>query len=133
VRRHLPANTARPPSLFRAGVRPRSKIPEGEVLATLTTAGSIESPLLQLMKARGEFQVEKPPAMGYAELKRMKDKDRDSTLILDNLPDRDQDSADEVPKEEAKTVSFEPCIFERVPQNLMDRQVFSILGMNHPG
>jgi hypothetical protein len=64
--------------------------PEGKVLGTLTTAGAIETATLKLMKARGEFNEGKRPGIDYSELKRMKDRGRDSTFVFDEAQDADQ-------------------------------------------
>jgi hypothetical protein len=72
--------------------------------------GAIENATLKLMKARGEFNEGKRPGVGYAELKRMKDKGRDSTFVFDNTPDADQATS-----EQAKAASLKPEVFVTVP------------------
>jgi hypothetical protein len=60
--------------------------PAGEVWATLTNAESIENVTLKLMQASRELNEGKGPAIGYSELKRLKDEGRDSTFFFDNAP-----------------------------------------------
>jgi hypothetical protein len=96
--------------------------PAGEVWVTLTTAESIENATLKLMKASGELNEGKGPAIGYSELKRLKDEGRDSTFVFDNAPDADQ----------GKTSSVKPGIFVTVPVNNFGKWAFSIIGLNWP-
>jgi hypothetical protein len=94
--------------------------PEGEVWATLTTAEAIENAALKLMQASWELNEGKGSAIGYSELKRMKDRGRDSTFVLHTVP------------EEAKTSSLKPGIFVTVPVNNFSRWAFSLIGLDYP-
>jgi hypothetical protein len=108
----------------------------GEVLNTLTTAGAIENATLKLTKARDEFQEGKRPGWGCSELKRMKDLGRDSKFVFDTVPDdaRDADHGIDqgIAKEGSDAYLIQPRVFVGVPQNVMAKQGFSILGMNYP-
>jgi hypothetical protein len=96
--------------------------PAGEVWATLTTAESIENATLKLMQASRELNEGKGPAIGYSELKRLKDGGRDSTFVFDNAPDADQ----------GKTSSVKPGIFVTVPVNNFGKWAFSTIGLDYP-
>ena len=105
--------------------------PEGDVYNTLTTAGAIENATLKLKKARDEFQAGKREGWGYSELKRMKDRGRDSKFVFDDVPDA-PDADQGIAKEGSNAYLIQPRIFVGVPQNLMAKQGFSILGMDYP-
>jgi hypothetical protein len=62
----------------------------------------------------------------YLELKRMKDKGRDSTFFVDDVPD-----ADTTPGQ-GKTSSLKPSIFVTVPVNNFGKWAFSTIGLNWP-
>jgi hypothetical protein len=99
----------------------------------MTTTGAIENAMQKLMKARAEFDEGKRPAHGWTELKRLKDRRRDSPIFLDHVPDPDQATPEEVSsEEEGKTSSLKPCIFVGVPASHAGRRVFSIIGMDYP-
>jgi hypothetical protein len=101
--------------------------PDGNVWATITSEGAIENALLKLMKGRREFNEGERPGMGYSELKRMKVRGRDSTFVLDDVPD-----ADQATPEQGKTSSLKPGIFVTVPVNNFSRGAFSLIGLNYP-
>jgi hypothetical protein len=101
--------------------------PAGEVWATLTTAESIENATLKLMKASWEFNEGKGSAIGYSELKRLKEGGRDSTFVFDNAQE-----ADQARPEGARTSSVKPEIFVTVPVNNFGKWAFSIIGLNWP-
>jgi hypothetical protein len=94
--------------------------PAGEVWATLTTAGAIENVTLKWMQARRGLDEGKGPAIGYSELKRLRDKRCGSTFVLHTVP------------EEAKTSSLKPGIFVTVPVNNFSKWAFSTIGLNWP-
>jgi hypothetical protein len=107
--------------------------PEGVLWETMNTAGAIEQVMEKLMKARAEFDEGKRPAHGWTELQRLKGKGRDSAFFLDQVPDADQATPEEVSKEEeGKTSSLKPCIFVGVPGSQMGQRAFSIIGMDYP-
>jgi hypothetical protein len=111
--------------------------PAGEVWATLTTAGAIENALLKLMNARSEFAEGKLEGVGFSELKRLKEKKRDSTFYFDNAePDSGNDWLNEglstSGSEGAKTSSVKPGIFVTVPVNNFSKWAFSTIGLNWP-
>jgi hypothetical protein len=103
--------------------------PQGELIGTLATPGAIENAMHKLTQARSEFQEGDRPGYGYAELKHLKDKGRDSRFVLDRIPG---DAGDEVPKQEGgpeeeagKTASIPLCIFVGMAANNMERWVWS--------
>jgi hypothetical protein len=87
----------------------------------------IENALLKLMKARSEFGEGKLEGVGFSELKHLKDKLRDSTVIFDNGPDSDQATP-----EEGNTSSLKPGIFVTVPVNNFGKWAFSTIGLDYP-
>jgi hypothetical protein len=114
--------------------------PDGNVWATLTSEGAIENALLKLMQARSEFAEGKLEGVGFSELKRLKEKGRDSTFYFSPPADADQgndwlsrrwDSAGNLP-EGAKTSSVKPGIFVTVPINNFSKWAFSTIGLNWP-
>jgi hypothetical protein len=111
--------------------------PAGEVWGTLTTAGAVENALLKLMKARSEFGEGKLEGVGFSELKRLKEKGRDSTFYFDNAePDSGNDWLNKgwssSGSEGAKTSSVKPGIFVTVPVNNFGKWGFSCIGLNYP-
>jgi hypothetical protein len=92
--------------------------PEGEVWATLTTAGAVEDALLKLMQAWGEFNEGKRPGVGYS--------DQGSDWLS-----RGWDTAGLTP-EQAKASSLKPGIFVTVPVNNFGKWGFSTIGLNYP-
>jgi hypothetical protein len=111
--------------------------PDGNVWATLTSEGAIENALLKLMKARSEFAEGNLEGMGLSELKRLKEKKRDSTFYFDNAePDSGNDWLNEgwgsSGSGQAKTSSVKPTIFVTVPVNNFGKWGFSCIGLNYP-
>ena len=98
---------------------------------TLTTAGAIENATLKLTKASEEFREGKREGWGYSELKRMKDRGRDSKFVFDAVPDA-PDADQGIAKEGSNAYLIQPRIFVGVPGSPTGKRVFSILGMDYP-